>query len=398
MTTSIAIILCLGLLANYLFTKLKLPGLLGMLLLGMGLGPSGLNWLDQSLLSFSADFRSLALMIILLRAGLGISRNDLSKAGVSALKMAFVPCMFEGVTATLAGHWLLSLPLYEAAMLGFILAAVSPAVVLPAMLGLTEKGLGRAKAIPTIVLAGASVDGVVAITLFNAVVGMHAASQSNFLLQLLGIPLAILLGGALGAAMGFALVWLFKTFHMRDTKKVLLMLGAAIFLTSIEKLLKQKIEIAGLIGVMAIGFILLERSPIQAKRISVKLSKIWVFAELLLFVLVGAAFNLQAAASAGALGIVVIIIGLLGRSLGVFAALLGSNLNLKEKGFCAAAYLPKATVQAAIGALPLSLGIPSGELILAIAVLSILITAPVGAIAIEKLGPVSLESELWINC
>lgn len=398
MTTSIAIILCLGLLANYLFTKLKLPGLLGMLLLGMGLGPSGLNWLDQSLLSFSADFRSLALMIILLRAGLGISRNDLSKAGVSALKMAFIPCMFEGVTATLAGHWLLSLPLYEAAMLGFILAAVSPAVVLPAMLGLTEKGLGRAKAIPTIVLAGASVDGVVAITLFNAVVGMHAASQSNFLLQLLGIPLAILLGGALGAAMGFALVWLFKTFHMRDTKKVLLMLGAAIFLTSIEKLLKQKIEIAGLIGVMAIGFILLERSPIQAKRISVKLSKIWVFAELLLFVLVGAAFNLQAAASAGALGIVVIIIGLLGRSLGVFAALLGSNLNLKEKGFCAAAYLPKATVQAAIGALPLSLGIPSGELILAIAVLSILITAPVGAIAIEKLGPVSLESELWINC
>lgn len=392
MTTSIAIILCLGLLANYVFTKLKLPGLLGMLLLGMGLGPSGLNWLDQSLLSFSADFRSIALMIILLRAGLGISRNDLSKAGASALKMAFVPCIFEGAAATLAAYWLLSLPLYEAAMLGFILAAVSPAVVLPAMLGLTEKGLGKAKAIPTIVLAGASVDGVVAITLFNAVVGMHAASQSNFLLQLLGIPLAILLGGALGAAMGFALVWLFKTFHMRDTKKVLLMLGAAIFLTSIEKLLKQKIEIAGLIGVMAIGFILLERSPIQAKRISVKLSKIWVFAELLLFVLVGAAFNLHAAASAGALGVVVIFIGLLGRSLGVFAALLGSNLNLKEKGFCAAAYLPKATVQAAIGALPMSLGIPSGELILAIAVLSILITAPIGAIAIEKLGPISLEA------
>lgn len=391
MTTSIAIILCLGLLANYIFTKLKLPGLLGMLLLGIGLGPSGLNWLDPSLLSFSADFRSLALVIILLRAGLGISRQDLSKAGSSALKMSFVPCIFEGITAALAAHYLLDLPIYEAAMLGFILAAVSPAVVLPAMIGLTEKGYGKAKAIPTIILAGASVDGVVAITLFNAVVGMQVAGKSNLLIQLLGIPLAILLGGLLGAVMGFGLVWLFKTFHMRDTKKVLIMLGAAIFMMSIEKYLKQRVNIAGLIGVMTIGFILLERSPIQARRISVKLSKIWVFAELLLFVLVGAAFNIHAAANAGFIGILVILIGLLGRSLGVFTALLGSKLNFKEQSFCAAAYLPKATVQAAIGAIPLSMGLGSGELILAIAVMSILITAPVGAIAIEKLGPISLE-------
>lgn len=391
MTTSIAIILCLGLLANYIFTKLKLPGLLGMLLLGIVLGPSGLNWLDQSLLNFSADFRSLALIIILLRAGLGISRQDLSKAGSSALKMSFVPCIFEGLTAMLAAHYLLKLPIYEAAMLGFILAAVSPAVVLPAMIGLTEKGYGKAKAIPTIVLAGASVDGVVAITLFNAVVGMYLAGNSSFFMQLLGIPLAILLGGLLGAAMGLGLVWLFKTFHMRDTKKVLLMLGAAIFIMSIEKYVKQRLNIAGLIGVMTIGFVLLERSPIQARRISVKLSKVWVFAELLLFVLVGAAFNIHAATSAGFLGVLIIIIGLLGRSLGVFAALLGTNLNFREKGFCAASYLPKATVQAAIGAIPLSMGLASGELILAIAVMSIIITAPIGAIAIEKLGPISLE-------
>lgn len=390
MTTSIAIILCLGLLANYIFTRLKLPGLLGMLLLGILLGPSGLNWLSQSLLDFSSDFRSLALMIILLRAGLGISRQDLSKAGLSAFKMSFIPCICEGVAATVAAYFLLHLPLYEAAMLGFILAAVSPAVVLPAMIQLTEGGYGKAKAIPTIVLAGASVDGVVAITLFNAVIGMASAGESHMLVQLLGIPLAILLGGLIGAFMGFGLVWLFKKFHMRDTKKVLLMLGAAIFMTSIESYFKHKVEIAGLIGVMTIGFILLERSPVQAKRISVKLSKIWVFAELLLFVLVGAAFNVHAAASAGLIGIVVIFIGLLGRSFGVFTSLFGSRLNLKEKGFCAAAYMPKATVQAAIGAIPLSLGYASGDLILAIAVMSIIITAPLGAIAIEKLGPVAL--------
>ena len=393
MTTSLAVVLLLGLLANYLFSKIKLPGLLGMLLLGVCLGPSGLNWLDDSLLAVSADFRNIALIIILLRAGLGIGKEDLKRVGGPAVRMSCVPgiCEATAIAALVVFFWDMSW--VEGGILGFTLAAVSPAVVVPAMLKYMDLGFGRAKGIPTLILAGASADDVFAITLFSALVGMATGEAVGIGWKLLSIPMSILLGVLVGYLVGWLLSHTFKKFHIRDTKKILIMLGTAILLTSLEKALKSRVEIAGLIGVMTIGFILLEKSPIQAKRLAERFNKIWIFAEILLFVLVGAQVKVGVALDAGWIGLMMIGIGLVARSLGVWLSLLGTKLNGKEKWFCMVAYWPKATVQAAIGAVPLTLGLPYGELFLAVAVMSILVTAPLGAIAIQFFAPRCLELE-----
>lgn len=387
MATSLGIIVLLGLLSNKLFTKFKLPGLLGMLILGVIIGPYGFNLIQPDLMKVSADFRKIALIIILLRAGFGISRDDLKMVGTAAIKLSCIPGLIEGFFIAFAATKFLGFSFIQGGILGFIIAAVSPAVVVPQMLSFMEKGLGTNKGIPTLILAGASIDDVFAITIFSTFLGLYSGKHVNIGIQVLGIPISILLGIIAGVIIGFVLVRIFKKHHIRDTKKVLIILGSAILLTTLESILKNKVEIAGLLGVMTIGFIILEKMPEVGKRLALKFNKIWVFAEILLFVLVGAQVNIYVAVDAGAKGIIVIIIGLIGRSIGVWISLLGTDLNRKERLFCIISYIPKATVQAAMGAIPLSLGVASGDVILAIAVLSILITAPLGAIAINASGP-----------
>ena len=383
MALSMAFIVLAGLLMNYIFTKLKLPGFLGMIILGAAAGPYGFNFLDKNLIEISGDLRTIALIIILLRAGLGISRSELKKVGTIALKFTCIPGLIEGFTVAFVSMKLLGFSFIEGGMLGFIIAAVSPAVVVPFMIFLTENKIGTEKGIPTIILAGASADDVFAITLFTVFLGLYSESSANPFLQVLGIPLSIILGTAVGIITGIILVRVFKKFHIRDTKKVLIILSISIFLKGMENFLQDKIEIASLIGVMTIGFIILEKLPAVAVRLSGKFNKIWVFAEILLFVLVGAQVNIHVAVDAGMTGIVIILVGLAGRSIGGYIATIGSNLNMKERLFCILAYIPKATVQAAIGGIPLAAGVASGDVILAIAVLSIIITAPAGAILMK---------------
>jgi NhaP-type Na+/H+ or K+/H+ antiporter len=393
MITSIGLMLILGLATNALFNRMKLPGLLGMLLLGIVLGPYALNWLSPGLLAISAELRKFALIVILLRAGLGISKTELKKVGLSAVKFSCIPGLFEGFTIAFLATRLLGFSFIEGGILGFILAAVSPAIVVPQMLHLSETRLGTNKGIPTLILAGASIDDVFAITIFTTFLGLYSGSQANIGVQILGIPISIILGIVIGLLSGLALAYSFTRFHMRDTKKVLYILGIAILLTAIEGWLKDKVEIASLLGVMTLGFILLEKKPVVARRLSQKFNKIWVLAEVFLFVLVGAQVNVSVALNAGLMGVLIVLIGLLGRSLGVLIATMGAGLNWKERLFCTIAYTPKATVQAAIGAIPLSLGIASGELILAIAVVAILFTAPLGAIGMQKAAPLLLTAE-----
>ncbi|SHH67086.1 cation:proton antiporter [Clostridium intestinale] len=393
MATSLAIIILLGILANTLFTKLKMPGLLGMLILGVILGPYGFDLLQPDILNASADFRKIALIIILLRAGFGVSVEDLKKVGKTAIKMSCIPGLIEGFFIAFASTKFLGFSFIQGGLLGFIIAAVSPAVVVPQMLNFIDNKIGTKKGIPTLILAGASIDDVFAITIFTTFLGLYSGSHVNIGVKLLGIPVSIVLGIAAGAIIGFIMVWAFKKYHIRDTKKVLLIVGTAIMLTALENLLKNKVEIAGLLGVMTIGFIILEKMPKVGKRLSAKLNKVWVFAEILLFVLVGAQVNINVAVNAGAMGIVVIFIGLIGRSIGVIISVLGTDFNWKERIFCVISYIPKATVQAAMGAIPLSMGVQSGDVILAIAVLSIVITAPLGAIAISTSSRSLLDVE-----
>ena len=391
MAISLAVILLLGLLANRLFEKLKMPGLLGMLILGIVVGPYGLNILQPDMILISADLRKIALIIILLRAGLGVKRDDLKENGITALKMSSIPCLIEGLFVALASIKFLNFTFIQGGILGFIIAAVSPAVVVPFMLKLIENNVGSKKGIPTLILAGASIDDVFAITIFGAFLGLYSGSHINIAIQLLNIPVSIILGVAAGIIIGFLLIKLFRRYDIHDTKKTLIILGFSILLSELENMLKIKIQVATLLGVMAIGFVIMERLPDIGEKLSGKFGDIWVPAQILLFVLVGAQVNINVALEAGGVGIIVILIGLVGRSLGVIISLFATDFNWKERLFCVIAYIPKATVQAAIGAIPLSLGVESGDIILAVAVLSILITAPLGAIGIHHFSEKLLE-------
>ncbi|WP_330396846.1 cation:proton antiporter [Anaeromicrobium sediminis] len=380
------IIIILGLLVNKLFNKLGLPGLLGMILLGIIIGPYGMNIISDSMLSISSDLRRLALIIILLRAGLGIKKETLHKIGVPAIKMSCLPGVMEGITIMFLASYVLKISKIESGMLAFIIAAVSPAVIVPQMLDFIQRKKGATKGIPTLILAGASIDDVFAITLFTTFLGLYGGKNISIPIKILEIPLSIILGILLGLICGIILIKIFKKYHIRDTKKALILIAIAIMLTTLEESLKNIIPIASLLGVMTIGFILLEKYPKVANRLSSKFNKIWVFAELLLFVLIGAQVNIYVALNSGILGLFIIAIGLLARSIGVLISVAGTNFNWREKLFCVIAYIPKATVQAAIGAVPLAAGVESGELILAIAVLSIIVTAPLGAFGIKITG------------
>ncbi len=386
MAVSIAMIILLGLLSDHLFRRLNMPGLVGMLLTGMVLGPYALNVIDQVILTVSSDFRMIALIVILLRAGFATQRETLNKVGKTAILMGVVPAVLEGAMITVIARQLFGMSTLEAAVLGCAVAAVSPAVVVPSMIRFIEDKRGTKKGIPTLLLASSSLDNVFVIVIFSALIGMYEGKSAHLFTTLLQIPLSIALGIASGIVIGFALYKMFVRYQPRATKKGMIVIGAAILLTWMERVLKPYVLVSSLSGVMAVGFIILEKSEPIAHNISQKLGKIWVFAEILLFVLVGAQVNVRVAWDAGLAGMVLILCGLAARSIGTFAALFLTDLNLKEKLFCVVSYIPKATVQAAIGAVPLSVGMKSGHIILAVAVLSILFTAPLGAVAMDKVG------------
>ena len=386
MALSLAIIILFGLILNRAFDHVSLPGLLGMLVLGVVIGPYGFDLMSQELLNVSPDLRKIALIIILIRAGLGLKKDTLKKIGIPAVKMSFIPGLMEGFTILFVANYLLDISLIESGILAFIIAAVSPAVIVPQMLNLIDRGRGADKGVPTLVLAGASIDDIVAITLFSTFLGLYGGQSVNLTWKILNIPISIILGVAIGVVVALFLIWLFKKYHMRDTKKVLLILSVAIFLNVAKEALEGVVAIASLLGVMTIGFVIMERYQEVGQRLAAKFNKVWVFAELLLFVLIGAEVNIEVALESGLVGLLIIAVGLLARSIGVLISLINTNLDWQERLFCVIAYLPKATVQAAVGAVPLAAGVKSGELILALAVLSIIVTAPLGALGIKLTG------------
>jgi len=382
MLTSLAYIFLLGLSLGYIFNKLRLPALLGMLFTGIILGPYALNLLDPSILSISADLRQLALVIILTRAGLALDLDDLKKVGRPALLMCFVPACFEIAGMVLLAPSLLGISVLEAALMGTVIAAVSPAVIVPKMLFLMENKIGTKKSIPQLIMAGASVDDVFVIVLFTAFTGLLSGGEVSSA-SFLQIPIAIVTGLAAGILLGLVLSIYFKRFHMRDSVKVLILLSISFLLVAMEKLLKGTLPVSGLLAVMGMSATLLKTYGILAKRLSAKFNKLWVGAEILLFVLVGATVDIKYAVAAGFAAVLLIFGVMIFRLAGVYVSLLRTPLTKKERVFCMIAYMPKATVQAAIGSIPLALGLSCGKIVLTVAVLAILITAPLGAFGVD---------------
>lgn len=383
MLLSLALILLVSLVLNGILMKLNLPGLLGMIGTGIVLGPFVLNLIAPEILAISADLRQLALIVILIRAGLSLDINDLKRVGRPAILMCFVPATLEITAITLLAPLLLNIRYMEAAILGAVVAAVSPAVVVPRMIRLIDRGYGKKHSIPQLIMAGASVDDIYVIVLFASFMDMYNGagfSASN----LLRVPISIALGILFGIGVGLLLVTLFKQLHLRDTVKVLIILSTAFVMIFIEELLKPFLPISGLLAIMALGGTILATYDVLAIRLKHKFSKIWVGAEIILFVLVGAAVNITYIPQAGLGAVVLIFIALGARMLGVAISVTGTQLTTKERLFSAIAYLPKATVQAAIGSIPLTQGVEAGNTILVVAVLAIIITAPIGAIGIDR--------------
>lgn len=384
MLISVAIVILLGLFLGQMMKRLNLPSLVGFLLTGIILGPSVLNVLSDQFLVLSADLREIALIVILTRAGLSLDIGELKKVGRPALLMCFVPAVAEIAATVLFAPLFFGFSISEALLLGSVIAAVSPAVVVPRMLKLIQEGYGRDKHIPQIILAGASVDDVFVLVLFTAFLGINQGASFT-VSTLFQIPTAIFSGLLLGAVIGWLLAKLFSLYHMRDSIKVLIILSLSFLLMALEDALAGSIAFSGMLSVMSLSLILYKEKRPVAKRLAAKFNKLWLAAEIFLFVLVGASVNLSFAYSAGWKPFVLILFVSLIRMLGVFLAMLGTDLTIKEKLFCMIGYLPKATVQAAIGSIPLALGIHNGEMILTIAVISILTTAPIGALCIDLL-------------
>ena len=382
MLFSLTLIFLSGIVLGSIFNCLKLPQLLGMLLTGIILGPYLLNLLDPKILSISTDLRQIALIIILTRAGLNLDINDLKKVGRPAVLMCFVPATFEILGMIIFAPKFLELGLLDSAILGTVIAAVSPAVVVPKMLKLMEDGYGTEEGIPQLIMAGASVDDVFVIVLFTSFIGL--ASNGTFsALNLIKIPTSIFFGISVGFLCAILLIYFFKKVHIRDSMKVIIILNISFLLVTFEHSLTGIIGFSGLLAIMSMGTGIQEKNSILAKRLSSKYSKLWIAAEVMLFVLVGATVNIKYALGASIPAILLIMTVIVFRMVGVFLCLLGTSLSYKERLFCMIAYCPKATVQAAIGSIPLSMGLSSGNIILTVAVLSILITAPLGAFAID---------------
>lgn len=382
MLLSLALIFLLGMILGSLFKKLKLPALLGMLLTGILLGPHFFNLLDSSILNISADLRQIALIIILTRAGLNLDIQDLKKVGRPAFFMCFIPATLEIIGMIILASYLFKLSFLDSAILGTVIAAVSPAVIVPKMLKLMEEGYGKKNSIPQLIMAGASVDDIFVIVLFTVFTGL-ATTGTLSLIQFIKIPTSIILGLLAGAILGKILALFFEKIHLRDSNKVIILLSIAFLLVTLEKSITGVIGFSGLLAIMAMGGTIKKFRKEVAIRLSNKFSKLWIASELILFVLVGASVNINYLSSTGILAIILILGVLIFRMFGVFISLLGTPLDRKERLFSMITYCPKATVQAAIGSIPLAMGLPCGELILSIAVLSILITAPLASFAID---------------
>lgn len=382
MLLSIALILIIGMFMGWICQRIKLPSLLGMLITGIILGPYVLNLLDGSILNISAELRKIALIIILTRAGLGLDLSGLKKIGRPAILMCFVPASFELLGMVLIAPKVMGLSILEATILGSVLAAVSPAVVVPRMVKMMDEGYGTNKGIPQLILAGASVDDVYVIVLFSTFTGIMQGKGTS-ILSFINIPISIILGICIGLFIGYLLAFYFKKIHIRDTSKVLIILSISFILVVIEDKLTTAITFSALIVIMFVGVGLQRKREVVAKRLALKYGKLWVGAEVFLFVLVGATVNIGYLKNVGLKAIIVIIAALIFRMLGVFVCLLGTNLSGKEKLFTMMAYTPKATVQAAIGGIPLALGFACGNTVLTVAVLAIVLTAPLGAFAID---------------
>ena len=388
MLTSLALIFLVGLSMAFICKKIRLPRIIGMLITGIVIGPFVLDFLDAKILGISSELRQIALIIILIKAGLSLDISDLKKVGRPAIMMSFLPALFEIGAFVLFAPLLLHVTLLEAAIMGAVLSAVSPAVVVPRMVTLMEEGYGTDKQIPQLILAGASLDDVFVIVLFSAFVNMAQGGTANAL-DLLNIPVSILLGILTGAVLGFVLSALFEFAHrknepIRQSLKAVIVLGAAFLLMSVETWLEGVVSVSGLLAVMSMALVIRIRTRKEVSSdLSGKFGKLWLAAEVLLFVLVGAAVDIRYTLSAGLTALLMILISLIFRSAGVLLCLMGTKLSRKERLYCVIAYLPKATVQAAIGSVPLALGLPCGNIVLSVAVLSILVTAPLGAIGMD---------------
>lgn len=382
MLTSIALIFLIGLSLGWIFKKIHLPSLIGMILTGIILSPYMLDMIDSSILGISSELRQIALVIILTRAGLSLNISDLKKSGRSALLMCFLPATFE-----IAGTLIIAPPLFgigyiDALILGSVIAAVSPAVVVPRMIKIIDEGYGKLHCVPQTILAGASADDVYVIVLFTSFTAI-ASGKNISALNFIQIPTSIIAGIFIGIVSAFLLSIFFKKFHMRDTVKIIIVLSISFLLLEFQEIIKNKIQISALIAIMSIGVAINKFYPQLSKRLSIKYGKLWVIAEILLFVLVGAEVNLNNAVVYGFSAVIYVLSALIFRMAGVFIALIKSSMTVKERFFCMLAYTPKATVQAAIGAVPLAMGLECGQLVLTVAVLAILITAPFGAFAVD---------------
>lgn len=388
MLTSLALIFLVGLSLAGIFQLLKLPRIIGMLLTGIILGPYALNLLDDSILLISSDLRQMALIIILLKAGLSLNLTDLKKVGRPAIMMSFVPASFEILAFILFAPAILNITRIEAAVMGAVLGAVSPAVVIPRMVQLMDSKYGTNKSIPQLILAGASCDDIFVIVLFTTFASMAQGGKAN-LIDFFNIPISIILGIILGAITGYIISTFFEkaynlNHYVRNSTKVLVILGISFILMAIETWLKDTVSVSGLLAVVSMACVIKIKSPVTvSNRLSEKFGKLWIGAEVLLFVLVGAAVDIRYTMDAGVAAILMIFIALCFRAIGVSLCLLKTQLNFKERCFCIIAYIPKATVQAAIGSVPLAMGLACGQIVLSVAVLAILITAPLGAIGMD---------------
>lgn len=388
MLTSLALVFLVGLALASICQRLKLPRIIGMLVGGILLGPYVLNLLDASILGISADLRQMALVIILIKAGLSLNIEDLKKVGRPALLMSFLPAVFEILAFVLIAPFVLHINRIEAAIMGAVLGAVSPAVVVPRMVQLMEERYGTNKSIPQMILAGASLDDVFVIVLFSTFVSMGQGSNVQ-IMDFVNIPVSIVLGILFGAGVGFVMAWFFDFNHshqrtIRNSMKVIIVLGVSFLLLTVENWLEGIIALSGLLAIMSMALVLAMRSDSNVThRLQEKYGKLWLAAEIILFVLVGAAVDIRYTLQAGIGAVLMISIGLAFRCVGVCLCMLGTQLDWKERLYCMIAYLPKATVQAAIGSVPLALGLPCGNIVLSVAVLSILITAPLGAIGMD---------------
>lgn len=379
---SIALILLFGMFAGWVCKLIKLPSFLGMILVGIILGPYVFNLIDSSILNISQDLRKMALIIILARAGLSLDLKDLKKVGRSAILMCFVPALFEIIAMILIAPLFFDISILEAAIIGSVVAAVSPAVVVPKMIKLIEEGYGTEKGIPQMILAGTSVDDVFVIVLFTAFTSLMKGYKIS-VMSFINVPVSVILGMIIGILIGFILSKFFKKVHIRDSAKVIILLSISFLLVSLENVITFSINFSALISIMFMGIGLNKYRAEVSKRLSAKFNKLWVCAEIILFVLVGAIVDINYASKAGIRVVILILIILCFRMLGVFVCMIKTRLNIKERLFCMVAYIPKATVQAAIGGMPLAMGLECGNLVLSIAVIAILVSAPLGGFLID---------------